>query len=199
VHKIKNQFAIKKGREDRIFILDYTENQGKGESVRKGMLAAIELSDFSIIGYFDADLATPLSEIPMLTAVITNMVVFTFGSRIKRIGVCINRKTSRHILGRVFATIASNMLNMNVYDTQCGAKFFHRSVVKALFTEKFQTSWIFDVEVFFRIKAHFKGRDVNQYAVEIPLSKWNDVAGSKIKFRHFLKIPFELLKLRKYQ
>ncbi len=190
---VLNEF--KKGREDRVFILDCKENNGKSEAVRLGVLSALKQNDFSIIGYLDADLATPLTEVEKITKHINENIYVSFGSRIKRIGTNIKRKWYRHILGRIFATIASKMLKVGVYDTQCGAKFFHKNIIESLFSDKFISKWIFDLEIFFRI---IKYNDINKIAKEIPLENWEDISGSKIKFIHLIKIPFEIFKLRKY-
>ncbi|MEP7168781.1 MAG: glycosyltransferase [Bacteroidota bacterium] len=186
---------IMHGREDRVFVLDQKKNQGKSEAVRCGILAALNWQDFSIIGYLDCDLATPLHDVPDLVSHFDDKVLFVFGSRVLRIGVEIKRKWYRHLIGRVFATAASKVLGVNVYDTQCGAKFFHISIIKSLFTEKFITEWIFDLEIFFRFINTHKNQNINLIAKEIPLENWQDVGGSKIKFKHLIKIPFEMLKL----
>ena len=186
------------GREDRIHILDCKKNGGKAEAVRLGMLEAAHNIEFDIIGYLDADLATPLSEIPNITNNISENVIFAFGSRVSRIGAQINRKWSRHLLGRIFATIASKILKVKVYDTQCGAKFFSRNIVSLLYKDQFKTTWIFDIEVFLRIMKLKPDIDINTFAKEVPLHTWVDVDGSKLNLKQMLKIPLELLKLRNY-
>ena len=72
----------------------------------------------------------------------------------------------------------SNILNLPVYDTQCGAKIFSRKICDDIFYEQFISPWLFDVELFARL-----------------LSKWVDIDGSKVKPIYFLKAPFELLKI----
>lgn len=189
---------LKAGREDRISILNLLENKGKGEAIRLGFLEAIKNNPFEIIGYMDADLATPLSEVDKLTPHIQNGICFVFGSRVKLVGTNIKRKKIRHVLGRVFATIASRILELGVYDTQCGAKFFHRSIIEPIFTIPFQTKWVFDLEIFIRISQLNQHKNISSIAKEIPVSEWIDVQGSKLTLKHMFGIPFELWTLRKY-
>jgi len=186
---------IKEGREDKTYVLNYIENKGKGEAVRNGVLEAKKWKSFSVIGFLDADLSTSLSEASRLVSLFDNKTLFVFGSRIMRIGVEIKRKWYRHILGRIFATVASNMLKIPVYDTQCGAKFFKSEIVEFLFIEKFKSNWTFDLEVFYRFLKKYKDLNITNIAKEIPLEKWEDKSGSKLKLKHIIKIPIDLIKL----
>ena len=171
-------------------------NKGKAESVRLGVIESYKMNpDF--IGFLDADLAAPIEEIDNLLKIIkkdkTKEVVFA--SRIQLIGSEIKRNYFRHFFGRVFATVVSNILNLPVYDTQCGAKIFSRKICDDIFYEQFISPWLFDVELFARLLNVYGMERTIQMSYEHPVSKWVDIDGSKVKLIYFIKAPFELLKI----
>lgn len=185
----------------RIHLIDRTENRGKAESVREGVLTALALAEIpEIVGYWDADLATPLDAaldmIPILTE--RPRLDMIFGARVQLLGREIRRSSVRHYLGRVFATAVSTMLGLPVYDTQCGAKLFRVTPgVRGLFEEPFSSRWVFDVEIIARwLRANKFDRELAKSAIyEFPLHKWEDVGGSKVRpfdffvaFRDVLRI-----------
>jgi hypothetical protein len=173
-------------------------NSGKAEAVRRGFHAAFK-SDFTNIGYWDADLATPLSSIRTFCDILdTSDVSMVIGSRVKLLGRQIERKALRHYLGRLFATAAGLILRLSIYDTQCGAKIFKNSEnLKNVFRDPFQVSWIFDVELLARFL--IIERQTNDLPganwVEYPLEHWRDVKYSKISWRSYFMGGFDLLKL----
>lgn len=169
-------------------------NQGKGEAVRQGCLRALtENSEY--IGFWDADLATPLQAIPdFMEVMIQNPhLEMVSGARVQLLGRSIRRKWARHILGRIFATAASIALGMPVYDTQCGAKLFRvTGRTPSLFEQRFRTRWLFDVEILARlINLTAQGQAID-LVYEYPLKTWTDIKGSKVKASDFPKAFLEL-------
>ena len=107
--------ALKSTTSDRLHVLCLTSNQGKAEAVRAGVQAALTLNRFDVVGFCDADLATPLSEMVRLTEVLDERDAdMVFGCRLLRLGADIHRSKTRHYLGRVFATVVSSMLGLPV-------------------------------------------------------------------------------------
>jgi len=181
-----------------VHYLDVQPNGGKAEAVRRGMLHAAEHFQSEYIGFWDADLATPLYEIDnfLANAHRKNFDMVT-GLRLARLGAEVHRKNTRHYIGRCFATVASSMLRIPVYDTQCGSKLFKTGIVNDLFSEPFVTRWLFDVEFLARYKKLHGREHALTHIYEYPLLAWEDVNGSKLKLKDFLKAPFELLRIRR--
>ena len=183
----------------RILIENHSSNKGKAESVRSGVLSSLSHFQFKYIGYFDADLSTPLEECFRLRDSLTTRksLEFSFGSRLAIIGSKIERKLYRHLFGRVIATFISNILGLKVYDTQCGAKLFTRELAEKIFTDPFISTWLFDVEIFARI-IHIAGRErVEDIMIETPLMTWVDKGGSKIELSYAIKVFFDLYRIKK--
>jgi dolichyl-phosphate beta-glucosyltransferase len=157
-------------------------NQGKAEAVRRGMLEAMSSAGAELVGYSDADLATPPPELLRLAEYLDEHpdVDMVMGSRIAFLGAKIDRSPFRHYLGRFFATGASFALGKPVYDTQCGAKVFRVDErLEAACREPFRSGWAFDVELLARLLS----ADPSYVVHELPLREWRDVGGSKVTFR----------------
>jgi glycosyltransferase involved in cell wall biosynthesis len=183
-------------------LVTQSSNQGKAEAVRRGMNEAFDRGA-TYAGYWDADLATPLDEIPRFIETLDAHpgLEALFGSRVKLLGRTIERRASRHYLGRVSATAISLTLGLAVYDTQCGAKLFRVSPdCKALFADPFLTSWVFDVEIIARMTRARRGTGrpgPAEVIREIPLWEWRDVTGSKVKPLDFFRSMNELLRIHR--
>lgn len=181
-------------------VLDNTVNQGKAGVVRQGVLHALDNTDAEIVGFWDADLATPLPSILEMLVVLDARpgIWMVFGARVQLLGRQIHRKPQRHYLGRVFATVVSVLLGLPIYDTQCGAKLFRRTPsLRSLFAEPFVSRWIFDVEIISRFMHLPKGTaPAPESAIyEFSLPYWRDVDGSKVKPFDFFKAFVDLYRI----
>lgn len=176
------------------------QNEGKAEGIRTAFHQCIFKYDY--IGYLDADLSTPVSELVRLREVLKekSSLIAVFGSRVLLLGHDVKRKLLRFIFGRAFMSVMNMLLRFRVYDSQCGAKLFRKEIAEIALANQFLTSWIFDIEILCRIKKELGIDTVRNRIMEVPLKKWSEVGESKIKFAEFLKFPFELfLVWRKYQ
>jgi len=184
---------------DTIRVRDQQPNQGKAEAVRAGMLDALE-TDADFVGYWDADLATPLTALPGFLQVLEDRptIDVVLGSRVKLLGRAIERHAWRHYLGRVFATVVSEMLRLPVYDTQCGAKLFRSTAeLRRALARPFTTSWLFDVEILARLIAECPGGTgaIARSLYELPLDEWRDVPGSKLTRAAYVRAATSVVRL----
>lgn len=170
--------CIQKHLNANIHLLSLKTNVGKAEAIRQGVIHGKQLPHFdqlTWIGFWDADLATPLSEIDnfiQFSNLFAQDIDAVWGSRIHRLGASINRSFLRHVLGRCFATLITLVLDIKSYDSQCGAKIFKKAVLIRCVQEKFISRWIFDVEILLRLQ--------QQKIIEYPLQQWHDVKGGKL-------------------
>lgn len=182
---------------DRVELVRLPRNVGKAEAVRVGLLSAID-GGASIVGYLDADLATPTAEMLRLIDVAGAQPYRTavLGSRVALLGHTVHRRPMRHYLGRLYATAASLALGVAVYDTQCGAKVFRVGTpLQFALADPFPDRWAFDVELLARLLA-----DPNQAAdpvLEVPLREWRDVDGSAVDLASGARALWALTGLRR--
>lgn len=178
----------------RLTAFSLRQNSGKAEAVRQGLLKLSADKGLGCLGYADADFATPAYELLRLMRIFEEKKpVALLGSRVLLLGYDIQRRARRHYIGRVFATFASLALKVPVYDTQCGAKFFtvDPDFEKAI-SSRFSSRWAFDVEFLGRLIAAGAMRKPGKI-IEVPLFKWTDVAGSKLKLSAMIKAGLDVL------
>lgn len=184
----------------RFSAMSLARNSGKAEAVRQGLLAAIDRRP-DLVGFWDADLATPLGELKDFLEVFAARpeIQMVFAARVRLLGRSISRNPRRHYVGRVGATLISSSLGLAVYDTQCGAKLFRVSdSIRELFDQTFLSRWIFDVEIIARLIRQ-RGRDAAARAIyELPIRTWHDVKGSKVKSTDFIKALMDLWKIHRH-
>ena len=173
----------------RVELLALPSNCGKAEAVRQGLLAALRAGP-EVVGYADADLATPPEELLRMVEIMrARPIEILIAARVGLLGRAIERSALRHYFGRVFATAASVVLRLRIYDTQCGAKLFRTGpALAAALAEPFLSRWVFDVELIGRLLLGAPSVAAVPLAavLEEPLRAWRDVKGSKVKPVHAL-------------
>jgi dolichyl-phosphate beta-glucosyltransferase len=188
---------------ERFVLLSRAVNAGKGEAVRVGLRHGLQ-SGARIVAYYDADLATPPAEMARLIATLQDRpdLEVVLGARVGLLGHAIQRSMVRHYLGRVFATVSSLILDLDVYDTQCGAKVFRDGPsLRAALERPFTSRWVFDVELLSRLHrgaAGAPGLPASAF-LEVPLTEWRDVGGTKLSLRGALRAAGDLARIARAQ
>ena len=176
-------------------ILTLPLNVGKSNAIWAGWNHA-EHRGFEFIGYFDADLSTPLSQNEKFQKKLMEEteLIGVFGSRQQTKTTAIQRSFFRHLWGRLFNLIVTFKYGIKMYDTQCGAKLFRNcEIMKTVFSERFKSRWLIDIEILLRLKK----QDINTKFLisEIPLDSWTHVIDSKLKKKDMIKSVISLFKL----
>lgn len=188
--------ALAQGREDHISVYDCEKNGGKGEAVRQGVLHLSKDSQLDYIGYLDADLSTDFTDFDDLVKTIeTSDFKIVSGSRMSRMGANITKESARKIISKTINLIIRNILGMSFNDTQCGAKIMDKDIVNQMFQEKFITKWLFDVEIFMKMRKFYGKEKAISYICEQPLKRWIHADGSKLSMKDSIKIVLQLAQI----
>src|SRR3984893_11558034 len=169
-------------------LLENFPNRGKGAAVRSGLRSATK----PIGLFFDADLSTPLDEIPKVIEPIANGEVdIAFGSRALDRRLIGNRQPwRREQSGRVFNLIVRLATGLPFWDTQCGFKAFQLDVCRPILEAARIDGFAFDVELLYLAqRAGLRLR-------EVPV-RWNHAEGSKVRLVHdSLRMLGEIIAMR---
>src|SRR3954452_6191088 len=124
-------------------VLRFEKNRGKGHAVRAGLLAA----EAPIALFSDADLSTPISELPKIVEPIeAGNYDIVFGSRALDRGLIGHRQPWRREQGgKVFNAIVRLTTGLPFSDTQCGFKAFQMKSVRPIIEQTQIDGFGFDV------------------------------------------------------
>jgi len=150
-------------------LLQLPENRGKGAAVREGMLHARG----AIRVFSDADLSTPITELPKLPELVRR-----------------HQPWYRETMGKIFNLIVQLLVMRGIKDTQCGFKAFRAVVVEAVFPRLQTMGFAFDVEVL------LLARRAGYSICEIPVLWYNDERSKVHPIRDATKMLIELLRIR---
>lgn len=176
-------------------VIKLERNHGKGNAIRKGLIEiAANNEQLKFLGYIDSDGAFTIDDVSNLICFSSKNPQFdaVFSSRVSLAGRNVDRKTSRHYIGRIIATFLTWDWKEAPYDTQSGFKIFLvDSALLESINYDFHTKWFIDVELICRLS---KFKKVKIW--EEPVNSWRDVEGSRIRLKSILSLIRELVYTR---
>ncbi len=145
-------------------------NRGKGYSVRNGMLTA----QGEVIIFSDADLSSPIEEMPKLLDAIAAGADIAIGSRWLRPELQTERQSlHRQLFGRIYNLMQRMILGLRFKDTQCGFKALTRRAAHAILPLQRIDRWGFDPEIL------FLARKFGFRVTEVPVI-WGHSGGTRL-------------------
>lgn len=161
-------------------------NRGKGYSVRHGMLAA--RGERRLMS--DADLSTPMDELPRLLKFMDAGYGVVIASRaLPGANLEVRQPWYRENMGRLFNLCVRLLALPGLQDTQCGFKLFSALAARDAFTAARLDGFSFDVEALFLARRH------GHRIAEIPVTWRNDAASRVGAFTGFVAF-LDLLRIR---
>jgi dolichyl-phosphate beta-glucosyltransferase len=164
-------FSAKHSPPPDVRLLKNARNLGKGASVKRGMLSARG----KYILFSDADLSTPIEELPKLVDDLETGFHIAIASRALP-GSIIERRQHpvRQTMGKLFNLLVQTLLFRGIPDTQCGFKAFVGEVAHELVRSQKLSGFAFDVELL--MLARKKGYRIAQVPV-----RWRNSPSSRVR------------------
>jgi dolichyl-phosphate beta-glucosyltransferase len=168
-------------------VLTLPHNQGKGAAVREGMLRARG----ALRAFSDADLSTPIEELPRLRSHLGGACHVAIASRdAPGSDIQVHQPRWREFMGRSYNRILRLLVLPGIRDTQCGFKLFTSEAAEACFAPLETFRFGFDAEVL--VRAHRRGWEI----AEVPV-QWRHVEESRVGgIGDALRMLYDLVRLR---
>ena len=167
-------------------VLRDDRNRGKGHAVRRGMLAARGRRRLMT----DADLSTPIEELPRFLARMDEGFDVVIGSRaLPGSTIEVHQPWFRENVGRVYNLFVRALALPGLRDTQCGFKLWSARAAREAFSAARLDGFSFDVE------ALYVARKRGYRIAEIPVV-WRNDAASRVGLGGGSRAFPDLLRIR---
>ena len=191
---IKKLNGLKIENPNQINVYALTKNKGKGRAIREAVINYCQYQNVDYVGFIDADLAIPLSQINKLyDSIKKSNKKIAITSRNKVSGVIKYKENPsffRKTLSKISNLVIRNLFSINVTDTQCGCKLFSKEIIKELYDKPFISSWLFDLEILLRYnKLNFSP------VQEVQLDRLNENSSSQFTKKDLFKLGIETIKI----
>jgi dolichyl-phosphate beta-glucosyltransferase len=143
---------------------------GKGAAVRRALLS----SRSRFVGFFDADLSTPVENLVIAMSHLENGAAAVIGSRHTTGSLFVEAQPAGRRLGGAVFRRAARTVVKGVRDTQCGFKFFERCAVTHALVACRTTGFAFDVELLRQMQRN------GDQIVEVPVA-WSHAGESSFR------------------
>ena len=161
-------------------------NRGKGETVKRGMLAA----ELDTVLFSDVDLSTPIEEALTLLKALEGGADVAIGSRRFDGEKQVRRSWPRKLMAWGWRVLVHRLVLAGIHDTQCGFKMFRRRAARDVLALQRLEGWAFDVEVL------YLARRLGYSIVEVPV-EWHESGDSRLGFFSPFRMALDLLKVRR--
>lgn len=156
-------------------VLQFDDRLGKGGAVMAGFAAA----KYDLVGFLDADAPITTVNVAYLLSELTHHEGAIASRWHPRSSQVRSQSRSRLLFSRVWNLLTRMILNLDVRDSQCGAKFFRRSAVMSVLPQVTLTNWAFDASLLF----HFRRAGFS--IAEVPVN-WSDDPNTKLRVERVL-------------
>lgn len=186
--RLEAQTYKEKSKTQRIHIVSYSQNKGKGGAVHAGVSEAKRNHPIHDILFLDADLSTPIETVERINT--KNRKAIRIGNRNHPQSQILKKQGFiRNNLGKMFPNLVNSILGLDLPDTQCGFKYFPYETTW-IFNHQTITGFAFDVELLFI--ALYNKIDI----ISMPV-QWENDTDSKVRtFRHGLQMLMSILRIR---